>query len=479
MLRDPVGFQDLPAGPPVSTPAAPPATRPAAGAPVIRPTAAAGAPDLEQLPVGKTDLAWEAVAAAALDDDSEIVPWDRRPLMVVIAAGTALIALAILSGVATASMFGTDELPAAWRAPSVGGPPGPAATPSATVAPGAGIAEGEGLTLSGVGDVIMGTMPGDIPPNNGAGFFDPVKSALASDVVMGNLETPFTNDTGKVKCPKATPTPNATTPTPKPTQTDGCHQFYLPPSYASHVKDAGFRVMNLANNHTNDMGPEGLSNTRAALEAVGVLHTGAPNQITYLTVKAVKVAVIGFSVYSWGQNLNNIPAAEQLVRKAAAEADLVIVQMQGGAEGADKTHVKPGKEIYLGEDRGDLMKFSHAVIDAGADAVFGHGPHVMRGMEFYKGRIIAYSLGNFCGYGVLSSTGNLGVGGVLKLTLKKDGTWVGGQLVPTEMIKGGLPAPDAQKRALSIVNGLSKDDFGVAAASISTTDGKITPPPSG
>src|SRR5882757_4816536 len=72
---------------------------------------------------------------------------------------------------------------------------------------------------------------------------------------------------------------------------------------------------------------------------------------------------------------------------------------------------------------------------------FGHGPHVMRGMEFYKGRLIAYSLGNFCGYGVLSTTGFLGVSGVLKVNLNKDGSWASGQLVPTEMTKSGLPVP--------------------------------------
>jgi hypothetical protein len=97
-------------------------------------------------------------------------------------------------------------------------------------------------------------------------------------------------------------------------------------------------------------------------------------------------------------------------------------------------------------------------------------------MEFYKGRLIAYSLGNFAGYGVLSSGGVLGVGGVLKVTLNKDGSWAGGHLVATEMVRGGLPAPDPKKRALAFVNGLSKDDFGAAAASISGTDGAISPP---
>jgi hypothetical protein len=382
--------------------------------------------------------------------------------------------LAILSGIASAALFRPDRTPAAWRAvPGDGGASG-------SPAGGAGGAPSDTISLSGVGDVIMGTQPRDIPPGDGAGFFDAVKSALDADVVMGNLETPLTADTGRVKCPTAssTPTPTADpgTPSPRPTKPSGCFQFYLPPSYAKHLYDGGFDVMSLANNHTNDMGPDGLSNTRTALEAAGVKHTGGLNEITYVEVKGIKVAVLGFAVYAWGQNLNNIAAAEELVRRADAEADLVVIQMQGGAEGADRTHVKAGKEIYLGEDRGDLVKFGHAVIDAGADVVFGHGPHVMRGMEFYKGRLIAYSLGNFCGYGVLSSAGVLGVGGVLTVTLRRDGSWVGGKLVSTEMVNGGLPTIDPARRAVPFVGGLSLDDFGPAAAIISAPDGTITAP---
>ena len=187
------------------------------------------------------------------------------------------------------------------------------------------------------------------------------------------------------------------------------------------------------------------------------------------------MAVLGFSVYSWGARASTTSRRpRKLVQKADGQADLVVIQMQGGAEGSDKTHVTPGHEIFLGEDRGDLIAFSHAVIDAGADVVFGHGPHIMRGMEFYKGRLIAYSLGNFCGYGVLSSAGFLGVGGVLKVTLHKDGTWAGGTLVATEMVNGGMRRARHDKRALAFVNGLSKDDFGATAARISTTDGAIT-----
>jgi hypothetical protein len=404
----------------------------------------------------------EAFPDAGADQPTECAPEDvgvptlgrwRRPGPAVLAAAAAIgLVVVLTAGTVGARLGHTDDAATAWQGGRPTTPP-----PSAEVP-----AEGGTILLSGVGDVIMGSMPGDLPPRGGAGFFDRVKEALAADVVMGNLDEPISADTGRVKC-SATAT--------------GCHQFYLPASYAKHLADGGFDVMSLANNHTNDMGAVGLRNTRDALDAAGVKHTGAVGQITVVEAKGIKVAVLGFSVYSWGQNLNNIPAAVDLVEKANAQADIVVVQMQGGAEGSDKTRVPNGHEIFLGEDRGDLIKFTHAVIDAGADVVFGHGPHVMRGMEFYQGRLIAYSLGNFCGYGVLKSNGFLGVGGVLKVKLRKDGSWAGGTLVATEMVANGYPAPDSDKRALSFVDKLSRDNFPATAARIGS-DGTITAPAS-
>jgi len=390
----------------------------------------------------------------------------RRAGPAVLAAAAAIAVALVLTAGTVGARLGHPDAATAWQ----GGQP-TTAPPSAEVP----AADADTVLLSGVGDVIMGSMPGDLPPRGGDGFFDRVKEALAADVVMGNLDQPITVDTGRVKCSYTTPPSTPTNPSPKAVKSSGCHQFYLPASYAKHLAAGGFDVVSLANNHTNDMGPAGLRNTRDALDAVGVKHTGAVGQITVVEAKGIKVAVLGFSVYSWGQNLNNIPAAVELVEKANAQADLVVIQMQGGAEGADKTRVPNGHEIFLGEDRGDLIKFTHAVIDAGADVVFGHGPHVMRGMEFYKGRLIAYSLGNFCGYGVLRGNGYLGVGGVLKVKLHKDGTWAGGTLVPTEMVDNGYPAPDSDKRALNFVDKLSRDNFSSTAARIAG-DGTITPP---
>lgn len=428
-------------------------------------------PKAPQLNHGNTSDAEEPVPEARVGPAAQgRLGWPgsrARPWVLVAAATAAVLLVGVIVAIGRSAAGGGDRQ-AAWQAGAA-----PAVSPSPAVT-----ADATTVTLSGVGDVIMGTAPGDLPPRAGEGFFGEVVDALDSDLVMGNLETPLTEDTGRVKCGFVTPPATPGNPSPKPTRVSGCHQFYLPPSYAQHLRDGGFDLVSLANNHTHDMGMEGLRNTRAALDAAGVKHTGAPDQITYIDVKGVKVAVLGFAIYSWGQNLNNIPAAEQLVNKAAAEADIVVIQMQGGAEGSDESHQPRGREFFLGEDRGDLRRFSRAVIDAGADVIFGHGPHIMRGMEFYKGRLIAYSLGNFCGYGVLNSSGYLGVGGVLKVTLNKDGTWVSGQLVATEMVRGGIPAPDPDRRAIPFVNRLSREDFGGGAARLAA-DGTITPPSAG
>nr|BFE67283.1 hypothetical protein GCM10020092_005840 [Actinoplanes digitatis] len=177
-----------------------------------------------------------------------------------------------------------------------------------------------------------------------------MKEALKSDLVMGNLEQPLTDDTGTSKC--GTP------------PSDNCYAFRSPPAYAEHLVDAGFELMNTANNHSKDFGTQGYRNTVAALEKAGLKHTGAQDQITVTEVKGVRVAVVGFSPYAGANNLNDLDAARAVIKEAAGQADVVVVQVHMGAEGSDKGHVKPGNEIFFHENRGDPIKFSHAVIDA-------------------------------------------------------------------------------------------------------------------
>jgi hypothetical protein len=314
------------------------------------------------------------------------------------------------------------------------------------------------FTLSATGDIVMGMAPNTLPPNNARNFFDGVKGALGSDLQMGNLEQTLTDDTGTTKCPAGS---------------RNCFAFRTPPGYATVLKDAGFNLVNMANNHAFDYGQRGYDNTRQALDGVGLKYTGAPKLITVVPVNGVRVAVVGFAPYAWANDPNQIEAAKALVQEAAGKADVVIVQVHMGAEGSDKTHVKPGTEVFLGESRGDPIKFTHAVVDAGADIVIGHGPHVVRGMEFYKGRLIAYSLGNFAGYHTFDIAGPLGVGGILKATLRGDGTYVDGSLTSTVMVQPGLPKIDQGRQAAKLVGSRSTADFAGTAAHVDAT-GRIT-----
>jgi len=132
-------------------------------------------------------------------------------------------------------------------------------------------------------------------------------------------------------------------------------------------------------------------------------------------------------------------------------------------------------ERFLGEMRGNSVAFAHAVVRAGADLVIGTGPHVLRGMEWYRGRLVAYSLGNFVGYGTLNTSGVSGITGVLRLTLHRDGTWKAGGLVPVTIAGDGIPRPDPQATAAKLVRELSRQDFGKHAMGVSAR-GALQPP---
>jgi poly-gamma-glutamate capsule biosynthesis protein CapA/YwtB (metallophosphatase superfamily) len=316
-------------------------------------------------------------------------------------------------------------------------------------------ADRSAVTISGTGDIAMA------PSGSGAGsFFDAgVRKALRADVSLGNLEGTLATG-GSSKC--------------GPSSSD-CFAFRAPPSYSAALKRAGFTIMNLANNHALDFGTQGQAETLAALRGVGLRFTGRPGEIAVLKRGGTKVAFVGFAPYRWAQDLLDIEGAIELVRKADRKADVVVVTMHAGAEGSDEQHVRPGPEWFLGEPRGNVVAFSHAVVRAGADLVIGHGPHVLRGIEWYRGRVIAYSLGNFLGNGTLNVSGVSGQAAVLRASLRRDGSWVEGKLVPVQLTPGGLPRVDALRAALATVRTLSRADFGRNAVRISPT-GTLLPP---
>ncbi|MFI5840828.1 CapA family protein [Catenuloplanes sp. NPDC051500] len=177
--------------------------------------------------------------------------------------------------------------------------------------------------------------------------------------------------------------------------------------------------------------------------------------VTPVEVRGIRIAVLGFSFNSGSHSITDLTAAKRAVTAAAADADLVVVHAQMGAPGRYRT--VPGAELHRGVNRGDPVRFAHAVVDAGADLVLGHGTGVLRGMEFHRGRLIAYSLGTFTAAGPRS--GRYAASGVLRVTLYATGAWAGGTFTPTRPDRAGRPVTDRTALGLRLVGELSAADF--------------------
>jgi len=325
------------------------------------------------------------------------------------------------------------------------------ASPAATLATSAATTRpaGASVTLTAVGDMILGITP-SLPPDP-ATYFEAVEPELkhGAQIVFGNLEGTLTTATAS-KCGSA---PSA-----------DCFAFRNPPTYARYFKKAGFTVLNDANNHSHDFGAAGQAQTVRTIHAVGLAQTGLPGEITRVTANGVPVAFVAFAPYRYTASLLGLPAARALIRQAARQARIVVVYMHAGAEGSDADHVTGREETYLGEDRGNPEAFAHMAIDAGASLVIASGPHVLRGMQFYQGHLIAYSLGNFAGYHNFAIEGDLTMSAILRVRLSSSGRFEQARLYPVLLAGAGRPVPGGG--AISFVAGLSAADFGATAARI-------------
>ncbi len=323
----------------------------------------------------------------------------------------------------------------------------------------------EPITIAAVGDIMMASpYPNDsrMPPNDGADLFKQVTPILsAADIAFGNLEGPMTDSGTSAKC-----RPGSTR----------CFAFRMPTRYNKYLKEAGFDVMSVANNHANDFGEKGRSDTRAALDAVGIKYAGgdrATFSTTVLEVKGKRVAFIGFAHNSVVPNINELAAAKEYVIAAKKKADIVVVSFHGGAEGTGAQNVPKRTEIFAGEARGNLPEFGRTVIDSGADLVLGHGPHVLRGMEMYKDRLIVYSLGNFCTYGWFGLAAETALSEIVEVKLAADGKFISGKINAVKQEGRGGPLLDPSNAAIQVVRNLSTTDFGVNAPKIAD-DGTFT-----
>jgi hypothetical protein len=294
------------------------------------------------------------------------------------------------------------------------------------------------LSIGFVGDIIPNiNMPLDA-------LTDLRKYTERADLMIGNLEGVTTTSTYS-KC--------------KPDSTN-CYAFNGNKEFIKILAQSSFDILNVANNHFNDYGETGQEETLQEIVRAGMVPSGIQNEITYLSKNNFKIALIGFSAYKWTTDINNTDRVTSLIETANREADIVIVIFHGGGEGIKYNHTPNETEWYLGENRGNLPAFAHAAIDAGADIVLGSGPHVLRGMEWYNNKLIAYSLGNFISANALSTSGTLKTSAILETTLDKSGSFISGNILPLEIDDYGIPHPDLKNDAIYTINNLSKEDFG-------------------
>jgi len=318
------------------------------------------------------------------------------------------------------------------------------------------------ISIAAVGDMMIGTdyPQNHLPDDDGVSFLAHVTPTLsAADIAFGNLEGVLLDggEPGK-KCsnPKA------------------CYLFRSPTRYAEHYRTAGFDVLSLANNHARDFGEEGRTSSMEAISAAGMYHSGRVDDFASFEQDGVKVAVLAYAVTKNSNMMLDYELAFETVADFAATHDVVVVSFHGGAEGADVTHVPFADEEYYGEPRGDIVWFARGVVDAGADLVIGHGPHVVRGMERYKNRLIAYSLGNFATYYGISVAGIKGIAPILTTTLNSDGEFVSAEIVSTIQLRPDGPSIDPKQRALNLIRGLSIEDFGEPGLAF-LPDGAVVP----
>lgn len=226
-------------------------------------------------------------------------------------------------------------------------------------------------------------------------------------------------------------------------------------------------MISLANNHALDFGETGRDESMQALDRAAIRHSGRDGDIASWEIKGRRVALIAFAPFRNSHDMLDIPAAQKIVSDLSASHDIVLVSMHAGAEGLDETHVPFGPELYYGENRGDVVAFSHAVIEAGADMVIGHGPHVPRALELYQGRLVAYSLGNFCTYFGISVAGVKGWAPLLRAVLDEDGAFLHGEIISARQIRPGGPVPDPDHSAGRLIKELTEQDFPTSGLLIS------------
>lgn len=309
---------------------------------------------------------------------------------------------------------------------------------------------GKRISFAAAGDTMMGSDmrkgARGLADGDGVGLFAGLEPIFRSaDVAFLNLEGPLADGLPNKKCG-----PNSS----------ACYAFRTPTRYAKALTDLELDLASLANNHAMDLGDAGMNSSIATLDAAGIGHAGRYGDYALIERNGVKIGLVAAHSGGCCPNVNRPAEVSRLIAEADKEADIVVFSFHGGAEGARHRHVPGRTEIAWGERRGDVQALARAAVDAGADVVFGHGPHVLRAMEVYRGRLIAYSLGNFCGFRQFGTRGGLGgTSLVLEVGLAENGVLMDAKVHPAALNSEGAPRPDPNGAAIGQLNELSAADF--------------------
>lgn len=305
------------------------------------------------------------------------------------------------------------------------------------------------VTIAAVGDIMGGTNFPDqsyLPGGNGAYLWDDVRSILnQADITFGNLEGTILNEGGEQKeCnnPKL------------------CYLFRSPEYLAQNFLESGFDLMSVANNHANDFGTTGRKNTQRVLDSLGIAHAGSVDQP--FIIKKIGRLKIGFCAFAPNRGTVSIHQYENIkstIQHLDSLTDIVIASFHAGAEGSKHQHVTREREFYYGEDRGNVYELAHLMIDNGADLVLGHGPHIVRAIEVYKERIIAYSLGNFLTYGRFNLRGLAGEAPILEVKTDASGRFLKGKIHAFRQSYSHGPRNDLNLSSIKTIQRLSLEDF--------------------
>lgn len=305
------------------------------------------------------------------------------------------------------------------------------------------------ITFALMGDIMPGTTFPEkyLPANDGRQLLDSCRDIIArADIAAGNLEGVLLDGPGEPR-----PMTNPKT----------YFLFRIPTAYLATLADAGIDFLGVANNHINDFGRPGRASTLATLRKGGMAHAGLRDSCDYAIIerKGIKVAVTQFGHGDNNLDVNDTDLLRRTVERMKKDADMVVAAFHGGAEGTAYKHVPKAPEVYVGEKRGNVEEFAHAAIDAGAHLVYGHGPHVPRAWEIYNGRLIIYSLGNFCTPFRMGVSGITGYAPLAEVTIDTDGRLVEGRIHSFIQQSGRGPLPDRGNKAAALIRDLSAEDF--------------------